>query len=671
MPDVSAVPGPDPLSVQVEAAFADGGRLAGTLPAFEPRAGQRAMAAAVADSLERGEILLAEAGTGTGKTLAYLVPAILSRQRILISTGTKNLQDQITDKDIPALRAALKVPFKAVLMKGRGNYLCLHRFEAALNRPAPKSAVDRGYLETIEQWAEQTETGDRSEIEDLPDSLPLWQDLAATSEHCLGTDCELYDQCFVTRMRRRAFEAHLIIVNHHLLCADAGVRQGPYGQVIPECESIVVDEAHQLEEVATHYFGVGVSAHRLDKLARDVHDVAAKSTALAVESAEALHRIADAAGERARTLFRELLALAGGGTRDVRVTADALAPAKAAADAVLETLTELTAQLDNPKVNRSHKHPEELALELTSLARRAREAGEDLTFLMASADPAYVYFLERRGAGVHLRAAPIEVSGIIRDTVLQRHHSAVLTSATLAVDASFDYVKTRLGVSEAREIRLASEFDFARQAILYLPRRMPDPRSERFAAAVAREIVPLLKATVGRAFVLFTSHAALRAVSVQAAKELGFPLLIQGSAPRRVLLREFRTTPHAVLFATSSFWQGVDVVGEALSCVVIDKLPFASPGDPVTAARMEAISERGADPFQTFQVPVAILALQQGLGRLIRHRTDRGVLALLDPRIRTRGYGHKFLASLPPAPITSDIADVARFMAAPASAGPR
>lgn len=654
MPDLPSVPRPElaPLRTVVDDAFADDGPLAQALPTFEPRHSQREMAAATADIFEDGGVLLAEAGTGTGKTLAYLVPAILSRQRVLISTGTKNLQDQIYDKDLPALRDALDVPFTATSMKGRGNYLCLHRFDDLRERNELRTPVELEYLESLKQWSTQTETGDRSEVEDLPDDVAIWHEISATSENCLGSDCPQYDECFVTRMRQRANESDIVIVNHHLLCADASVRQSAYGEVIPSCSYAVIDEAHQLEDVATQYFGVAVSNYRLDELARDAHRVLSADPATADQATADSHRVVDRTRDHASVFFGALLLRGVTGER-TRVTEDELAPATEAARGLMTSLTDLEHALSQIPDASEDMH---------ALGRRATEIRDQLTFLMAASDTDFVYFLEVRGKGVFLRAAPIDVSHIVRDVLLQRNQGTVLTSATLTVDGSFDYLRGRLGLADAFEVRLPSEFNFETQAILYLPKRMPDPRHDSFATSVASELMELLTLTQGRAFVLFTSYANLRSVHAQLATRMPYPLLAQGSAPRTVLLREFRTTPHSVLLATSSFWQGVDVAGDALSCVVIDKLPFASPGDPITSARMEAIANRGGDAFGDYQVPMAILALLQGLGRLIRHRQDRGVLALLDPRIRTKGYGARFLASLPPAPVVHDLQQVADFL---------
>ena len=665
MPSVPPASDGVTLAARVTRAFDADGPLARAVDTFEPRAGQRDMAAGVADVLESGGTLLAQAGTGTGKTMAYLVPAILSRQRVLISTGTKNLQEQIFFKDLPVLREALGVPFTATYMKGRANYLCLHRFEAACEDLPHRSATDQAYLALVREWAPQTETGDRAELEDVPDDLPLWNDLAATQENCLGTECPQYDECFVTRMRQRAAESDLVIVNHHLLCADAAVRQGAYGEVIPNCSFVIIDEAHQLEDIATQYFGTSVSTFRLEELVRDGDRTLDAGTLPDPDDLGAARAALGSIRDRARQFFNALLTSprpSGSGRGNdarARVDAAALEPVADLGHALADGLATLEADLSLLR-----EAPEDIH----ALARRAGEIRDAVRFLLKANDPEFVYFLEIRNRGVFLRAAPIDVSVIMREMLWKRMHGTVLTSATLAVDDTFAYVRSRLGIAAAFELSLPSEFDYERQAVLYLPRSMPDPRAPSFTAAAAAEIVSILKRTSGRAFVLFTSYANLHGVrDLIAASDLPFPLLVQGSAPRSVLLRDFRQTPNAVLLGTSSFWQGVDVVGDALSCVIIDKLPFTSPADPITSARIDAITARGEDPFVEYQVPLAMLTLQQGLGRLIRHRNDRGVLAILDPRIRTKGYGRRFLASLPPAPVTHDLARVGEFFDTPAA----
>jgi ATP-dependent DNA helicase DinG len=506
-------------------------------------------------------------------------------------------------------------------------------------------------------------------------------------------------------MRQRAAESDVVIVNHHLLCADAAVRQSAYGEVIPECSYAVVDEAHQLEDVATQYFGVSVSNYRFEDLVRDGERLIAVGTA--GDNANELSSVLERLRERARRFFitlgnnipAHLQPTKGSGAffdepagkrhptplspraseNRLRITAEALAPFYEDAAGLMGSLDHLegTASLIKPPPERglppaTARGSDPLAAaestkqDLAGLARRARELRDQLRFVLRVGDPDYVYFIETRGHGLFLRAAPIDVSSIVREVLLDRMQATVLTSATLTVEGSFDYIRGRLGLEKSgatRFLKLPAEFDYRRQAILYLPRRMPDPRSPEFAAAAGREIVNILEQSEGRAFVLFTSYAAMHAVQSIAEAELPYPILVQGTAPRSVLLQQFRTTPNAVLLATSSFWQGVDVMGEALSCVIIDKLPFASPSDPITAARIEAVAEHGRQPFEDYQVPQAILTLLQGLGRLIRHRDDRGVLAILDPRLQTKSYGRRFLASLPPATITRNLQDIRRFFA--------
>ena len=659
MPEVPALSG---LVEKTADVFGAGGALAQALPGYEPRASQAAMADAVADVMVEGGVLLAEAGTGTGKTLAYLVPAILSRQRVLVSTGTKNLQEQIFFKDIPTLRDALDVPFTATCMKGRANYLCLHRLDQLHDGSGPAS--HDVFLPIVREWSARTETGDRAELLDLPEDLPFWSEVSATADTCLGTECPRYTECFVTRMRQRAAESDVVIVNHHLLCADAAVRRNTFGEVIPACAHIVVDEAHQLEDIATQYFGFGISNYRLEDYARDVERFSRSGAVTTPQAVTELDKGVARVRDHARAFFSEIAFAHRTSDRlraeeRVRATDATLGDVRTAAaflsgalDAIEGTLALLARPGDDDVPP---------GQDATTLARRAGELREELRALLRADDPAYVYFVEFRGKGIVLRAAPIDVSGIMRELLFDRMRTTVLTSATLTVDGTFEYVRGRLGIGACDEIQLRSEFDYTRQAILYLPRRMPDPRLPDFATAAGREVIEILKRTRGRAFVLFTSYASLRAVQAMAEMALDYPILVQGTAPRSQLLTRFRETPHSVLLATSSFWQGVDVVGDALSCVIIDKLPFASPGDPVTAARIDALKIRGEEPFDTYQVPLAILALQQGLGRLIRHRTDRGVLAVLDPRLRTKGYGRRFLASLPPAPVVHDLGAIEGF----------
>ena len=553
-------------------------------------------------------------------------------------------------------------------MKGRANFLCLHKLDQLSDSLGPAS--HDVFLPIVRDWSARTDTGDRAELPDLPEDLAFWQEVSATADTCLGTECPRYDDCFVTRMRQRAAASDVVIVNHHLLCADAAVRQNAFGEVIPAFTRAILDEAHQLEDIATQYFGLNVSTYRLEELARDVERMVAASgledRAARDEVAKAVQRLRD----HAQAFFSDL-AFAHGPSRAsgrkneerVRATAESLGETYDSAvnlTGALDILESTLALLRQPRDDESDDGAS-VTEDAATLARRAGQLRDDLRFLLRGNDDSYVYFVEFRGRGTFLRASPIDVSDIVRNLLLDRMHTTVLTSATLTVDGGFDYIRARLGIDEASEIRLASEFDFRQQAILYLPPKMPDPRSENFAVAASRQVIEILRRTHGRAFVLFTSYATMRAVQAMAEMALDYPIFAQGTAPRSQLLNQFRSTPHAVLFATSSFWQGVDVVGEALSCVIVDKIPFASPGDPITAARIEQIRGRGGDPFGEYQVPLAILALQQGLGRLIRHRRDRGVLAILDPRVRTMGYGRRFIASLPPAPIVHDLGSIETF----------
>jgi ATP-dependent DNA helicase DinG len=628
--------------------FGHQGALARVLPGYEERPAQQKLADSVAAVLQDGGLLLAEAGTGTGKTLAYLLPAVEAGRRVVISTGTKNLQEQLVEKDLPLLARALGRELNVALMKGRGNYLCLLRFASFGKAGSFRRLEEIPLFRAVEAWAPRTEVGDRAEIADLPDSVDFWREISASSENCIGQQCTLFELCFVTRMRQRALEADVVVVNHHLLLADLAVRESSYGEVIPRYDALVLDEAHLVEDVATQYFGRAISSHKVDELVRDTE------RELAAASLHAPEVMAEAASLRnhAERFFRRVgLGRArrlGKGWVD-RVLAEE-------SGAVLRHLEGLKTAIDALP-----DRPESLH----GVAGRGQELKEQLGFLLEAADDAHVYFVEVRGRGVFLRATPIDVSAVLRERLFEEMGATVLTSATLTVDGHFEHLKTRLGIAElvTDELRLPSPFDYPSQAVLYVPRGLPDPREPAFVERAADQVVRLLELSRGRAFVLFTSYANMNAVAQRIAGEIDYPLLIQGEAPKHVLLEQFRSTPHAVLLATASFWQGVDVVGEQLSCVIIDKLPFASPSDPVVQARIERLRSRGGDPFGEYQVPVAVLTLKQGLGRLIRSRSDRGVLAVLDSRLVQRGYGKRFLDSLPPARLVHELSEVEAFLA--------
>jgi ATP-dependent DNA helicase DinG len=647
----------------MEEIFGRGGLIARAHPEYEYRPGQIEMAEAVLRAFEEKRHLIVEAGTGTGKTLAYLVPAIAAAvgrgQRVIISTGTKNLQEQLMEKDIPFLQKVLPRKFTAAYMKGRTNYACLQRIRRAENSPVLEGLDELDYFDEVRQWARESQTGDRAELTSLPENLSFWRHIDARSEICLGQKCPDYDACFITRMRQRAMDADIVIVNHHLFFADLALRNSEYGQVLPDYSAVIFDEAHQIEDVAAEYFGAQVSSYQLEDLVRDLAQLPITSVDINKELTRTASRITrfgdnfwmgfrDGRGEEGR--FPILPGTFARKKTNGEIEATPLGDAYLGLDGALERLeTTLDALPDQP-------------LEVENILRRIRQLRFDLQFIVAGDERAFVYWMERRGRGLFLRASPIDVSGLLQDKLFERVETVVLTSATLASAGNFNFIRERLGLIEETDDLIApSNFDYERQAVLYLPKRMPDPRSPQFADAAAEEVINILNATEGRAFVLSTSFAGMNALYERVAHEVDFPCFLQGTASKAGLLEKFRATPNAVLFATASFWQGVDVRGEALSCVIIDKLPFAVPSDPVVAARQRYIDDQGGTSFYEYSVPQAIISLKQGLGRLIRSTTDRGVLAILDPRLRTKAYGRLFLESLPPCRVTSEIEELARI----------
>ncbi|HTX42751.1 MAG TPA: ATP-dependent DNA helicase [Acidobacteriaceae bacterium] len=647
--------------------FAPGGVLARSPLPYEFRRGQLEMAQAVERAIADQRHLIVEAGTGTGKTLAYLLPALracaATGHRVIISTGTKNLQEQLFFKDVPFLESLLG-PLAVCYMKGRANYLCRHKLFALRNQPILSGLEEISQYQAIAEWEKTTETGDRAEIDDLPEASLLWSKLDARGEACLGQTCPDYQRCFITEMRRRAAESDIVIVNHHLFFADMAVRQSaggaPDAGVLPEAGLVIFDEAHELEDVASSYFGVSLSNVRFEELARDVETLLRARGELKAE----IVTVAQMIRERARLFFGALPtrtdSSARGNFGEGRMPfTNREAFLEAQGDVylgVLNALHRMESELERVK-NAEEAQP---------LRRRTGMVREQLKFLMESQDRNTVFWLERRGgrqSSTHLQATPIDVSDILRDLLFQSYPSVVLTSATLTVQGGFAHFRKRLGLDEARELVVPSHFRYQQQALLYLPPEMPDPREPNFQEEAAQRIRRMLDITRGRAFCLFTSYQQMRDLYERLLCEVGYPLLLQGTAPKKALLEEFRSTPNAVLFGTSSFWQGVDVQGEALSCVIVDRLPFAVPSDPVVQARMRAIEEAGGKPFFEYQVPSAVITLKQGFGRLIRSLDDRGVLMLLDPRLERQRYGRIFLESLPPYRVTRNIADVESFFA--------
>jgi ATP-dependent DNA helicase DinG len=633
-----------------------GGEIARAHPHYEFRPGQIQMAQAVGAAMDERHHLCVEAGTGTGKTLAYLLPCIFGSRRVIISTGTKNLQEQVFFKDVPFLEKALGRKLSVCYLKGRSNYLCLKKLAEINGEGYLFSRRDPEYLEAIREWARETETGDRAELIDLPDDLILWHHLDARRETCTGQKCSDFDSCFVTRMRQRALESDIVIVNHHLFFADLALRQGDFGSVLPDYSVVVFDEAHELEDIATQYFGTMVSSYRLEEFARDTVRAMAELDISSNFLEDQIARLAVCSGDffaafrgkEGRFPLREL----GGGL--------AMRRGPQHADPPGEPYRKLQAQMS--VIGAALKSLPIESDTLEGLQRRCFELHDELELILESDATERVFWYEIRGRGVFLWASPIQVSTLMADRLFARIDTAILTSATLSTGGDFAFIRSRLGLNQCAELILDSHFDFARQAIFYVPRDLPEPREEGWTAKACVELERILEASRGRAFVLFTSYAQMEVISRTLQPRLPYPMFVQGEKSKSGLLEAFRSTPNAVLFATASFWQGVDVQGEQLSCVVIDKLPFSVPSDPVVAARIRHITATGGNAFYDYQIPEAIILLKQGLGRLIRSRSDRGILALLDKRIITKSYGQSFLKSLPPAPLTHDCAELRNFL---------
>jgi ATP-dependent DNA helicase DinG len=641
---------PDLKEPTIAEIFGPGGALEKCMPeGYEHRPSQLQMAEMVEAAFREKRHAIVEAGTGTGKTLAYLIPAIRSGRRVVISTATKSLQEQLFEKDVPFLQKHFAPKLKVAVMKGRGNFLCREKVYRMADQPMLKGIDEVDWFHQIRDWEKVTDTGDRSQLNFLPDDSDLWQRLDARRDTCSGSKCPEFNRCFITAMHQRAAEADLIIVNHHLFFADLALKQDDFGSVLPEYGAVVFDEAHEIEDVASDYFGRQISNYRFEELGRDA-EVAVRVTRTG--GAGLLKHVARMR-ERARSFFEAFPAREGRFPFDQTQRAGFVDQNREAYDALVNALKSLEAEIASLAAK-----PEELL----NIARRSMELRAELNFLFESSEGNFVYWFERRAKGVFVAATPIDVSALLRERLFEPFETIILTSATLAVGGRFDFLKQRLGINLASERVLESEFDFTTQALLYIPATLPDVRDPGFPERAAQEIIRLLEISRGRAFCLFTSYGQMNDLYERVRTRVRFPLLIQGSAPRTALLEKFRNTEGAVLFATSSFWQGVDVRGEQLSCVIVDRLPFAVPSDPIVAARVRALQEDGRNAFAEYQVPEAVLALKQGFGRLIRARTDRGVLTILDNRIQRMQYGKIFMESLPAYATTRDIAAVERFM---------
>jgi len=625
------------------------GPLARVIDGFESRREQQRMADWVGETLESRGMLAIEAGTGTGKTFAYLVPALLSGRQVIISTGTRTLQDQLFHRDLPTVSKALGRPVRVALLKGRANYLCRHRLDLAESMPAlpGMESPNARTLARIRRWARHTSSGDLSEIESLRDTDPAWSAVTSTRENCLGTECPEFSRCHVVAARREAQAADIVVVNHHLLLADLALKDEGFGELLPGTEAVILDEAHQVPEIAAQFFGRTMSSRQAAAFARDALAELARAGHAQESTRKPITALESA-------LAAAQAALAGQGER---IEWDALPQGFVAA---LEAMREA---LEQAAVDFATLDAEDAGLR--QCARRAGALLATLQALLDEGGEGGLRWAEAAGRGFAISFTPFEVATRLGELMRAQGGAWIFTSATLAVGDDFSHFLGRIGATGAQSVRIDSPFDFERQALLYLPTGMPDPASRDFTARVIETAMPLVEAAGGRSFLLFTSHRALREAARILEAMPGFaryPLLVQGDAPRESLLKRFRELGNAVLLGTASFWEGVDVRGHALTLVVIDKLPFAAPEDPLLKARLEGIRRRGGNPFQEFQLPQAVLALKQGFGRLIRDREDFGVVAICDPRLRTRGYGAMFLASLPPARVVTDAAEAAGFL---------
>lgn len=676
----------DELIDEVESSLGVDGPFASLLPGFAPREEQSHLAVAVARSLAGGSILVGEAGTGTGKTFAYLVPALLSGQRVIISTGTRHLQDQLFRIDLPLVRKALGGGVSTSLLKGRSNYLCKHRLGRAMGHPVLNDAASRQHLAIINEWAARTKHGDISEVAAVPENSPVWSFITSSEEFCAQHEFEELDDCFIHAARKRAQEADIVVVNHHLLCADLALKEEGFGEILPSANGFVIDEAHQLPDIAAQFFGRKLSSRQLLDLSRD------SVTEQLIEAPDATD-LRDIARMLETSVRHFRLAFPVEPMRDAWLAVRESEGMQRELERLDDTIDALVAALaDNASRGKGIEGCHKRALVQQATLRRFLEDqgkatpsggasdvrlaeadghaddSEDVAVVEARAHAVtrdeHVYWFETYQTGFTLNMTPLTVAGPFGRAMESMAASWIFTSATLAVGGDFSHFRRQLGLEDVDELQVDSPFDYRRNALLYLPKNLPEPQAGNYTEQLMAMMMPVIMASAGRAFLLFTSYRALHQAERLLRDRLPFPLLVQGQMPRGELIEAFRTQGNAVLLGTASFWEGVDVRGDALSCVIIDKLPFGSPGDPVMSARIDQMKRIGGDPFHEYQIPQAAITLKQGVGRLIRDVTDRGVLVIGDPRMRSRGYGEVFINSLPPMPITRDLSEVEQFFAA-------
>lgn len=635
---------------KIHAFFSQDGALSDVVAGYSPRPAQIEMAQAISDAITQEQNFIAEAGTGTGKTFAYLVPAILSGKKVLVSTGTKNLQDQLFNKDLPVIRKAIKTPLMTALLKGRSNYLCTYRLKHALYSTQGFEKADADALAKISSWAKRTKAGDIAEMSEVAEANPVWFQATSTPDNCLGQDCPDYAECFLVKARKKAQEADVLVVNHHLLCADWSIRDTGFGELLPDAGVVIIDEAHQLADTASNFLGVTLSAKQLHELAQD-------TLAEYFTDATDLPELRTASEDLQFEIKNVRLAFGIEIRRGEWGEIDNNPKIVAGLEALAAQLARLANQLKLASVKSKG---------LESCCKRAEELQQQLEIVTDDRKGQWIRWFETFKQGFSLSRTPLDIAAEFRNFMQQHPATWIFTSATLSVANKFDHFAKGLGIDAASN-SWGSPFDYANQSLFYHPKGLPQPVDPDFTIKIVEFAIPVLQASRGRAFFLFTSHRALKQAADLLVGKIEYPLLIQGSYPKTLLLEKFKQQGNAILLGTSSFWEGIDVRGEALSCVIIDKLPFASPGDPVLKARLQAMEQQGRNPFFEYQLPAAVIALKQGVGRLIRDVNDRGVLMVCDPRLLKRSYGQLFLDSVPAMKRSRDIADVDAFFASEVS----